>query len=87
MHHNPCFNLFMLHINQGREIKKIFFYVSTYCLLRKLSSYYQRKYYYLPTTKKVFVKESKSKPKKNAVYVYIPYQIFKKMFEKGVVKF
>ena len=47
VHHNPCFNLFILHNNsfdnQGSEINKInkndTFYVSTYCLLQKLSSW------------------------------------------------
>ena len=44
VHHNPCFNLFILHNNsfdnEGSEINKNdFFYVSTYCLLQKLSSY------------------------------------------------
>ena len=46
VHHNPCFNLFILHKNlfdnQGSEINENdIFYVSTYCLLQKLSSYYQ----------------------------------------------
>ena len=44
VHHNTCFNLFILHNNsfdnEGSEINKNdFFYVSTYCLLQKLSSY------------------------------------------------
>ena len=45
LHHNLCFNLFLLHNsfdNQGNEIifSRFFssFHVSTYCLLRKLSS-------------------------------------------------
>ena len=48
MHHNPCFNLFLLYNNlylfdnQGDEINENdIFYVSTYCLLQKLSSCYQ----------------------------------------------
>ena len=46
VHHNPCFNLFILHKNlfdnQGSEIdENEIFYVSTYCLLQKLYSYYQ----------------------------------------------
>ena len=90
MHHNPCFNLFILHNSQGSEIKKRHIF-TLYCLLRKLSSYYQRKYYYIPTTKKVFVKDSKSKRKKNHIKqilkFYIPYKIFKKRFEQGVMKF
>ena len=45
IHHNPCFNLFILHNNSfhkygNEKIKMTFFYVSTYCPLRKLSSYY-----------------------------------------------
>ena len=59
VHHNPCFNLFMLHNNQGSIIK------SNNCLLRKLPSYYQKKYCYLRTTKKFFLKDNKSKRKKN----------------------
>ena len=44
VHHNTCFDLFILRNNsfdnQGSEMKKktTFFYVSTYCLLPKLSS-------------------------------------------------
>ena len=38
VHHNPCFNLFILHNNpfdnQGSKIKTTFFYVLTYCLLK-----------------------------------------------------
>ena len=45
VHHNPCFNLLVLHNvpfdNQGSETNKNYiFYVSTYCLLQKLSWYY-----------------------------------------------
>ena len=44
VHHNTCFDLFILRNNsfdnQGSEMKKkTLFYVSTYCLLPKLSSY------------------------------------------------
>ena len=45
VHHNTCFDLFILRNNsfdnQRSEMKKktTFFYVSTYCLLPKLSSY------------------------------------------------
>ena len=48
VHHNPCVNLFILYNNynsfdnQESEINKNdIFYVSSYCLLRKLSSYHQ----------------------------------------------
>ena len=50
VHHNPCFSLFMLHINQGSEVKNIFTFQHT-------------------------------------VLFYIPYKIFKKMFEQEVVEF
>ena len=63
VHHNPCFNLFMLHNNQESKMKNN---ISTYCLLWKRSSYY-----YLPATKKVFVKDSKLKYKKSCLYIYI----------------
>ena len=52
VHHNPCFNLFILHSNpfdnQRSEINKNdIFYVLTYCLLQKLSSYYTFNKYYV----------------------------------------
>ena len=52
VHHNPCFNLLILHKNsfdnQWSEINKNdIFYVSTYCLLQKLSSYYIYIYMYV----------------------------------------
>ena len=45
VYHNPCFNLFILHNDSfdnlvSEMIKNDFFYISTYCLLRKLFSYY-----------------------------------------------
>ena len=69
VHHNPCFNLFMLHNNQGSEIKNISLRFNILSF-KKLSTYYQRMYYYLPTSKKVFVKDSKSKRKK-ILFMYI----------------
>ena len=79
VHHNPCFNLFMLHNIQGSEIKNIFLHFNILPFLSFIeTSYYQRKYYYLPTSKKVFVKDSKLKRKKmlfmyKYIYIYIYY--------------
>ena len=69
VHHNPCFNLFMLHNNQGSEIKNISLRFNILSF-KKLSTYYQRMYYYLPTSKKVFVKDSQPKRKK-ILFMYI----------------
>ena len=69
VHHNSCFNLFMLHNNQGSEIKNISLRFNILSF-KKLSTYYQRMYYYLPTSKKVFVKDSKPKRKK-ILFMYI----------------
>ena len=58
VHHNLCFNLFLLHNNsfdnQGSEINKSnIFYVSAYCLLQKLSSYSFFLYIHKKTTSKI----------------------------------
>ena len=73
---NPCFSLFMLHNNQGSEIKNYIFLHFNILSFMETFSLLLPKYYYLPTTKKVFVKDSKLKRKKHCLYIKIYIYIY-----------